>query len=436
MKEPRENKSRFPWGRFVGWAVLALLALWFFSKIYTTLSVFFMALLIAYLIHPLAHFVSCFNIPVINRKIPWFPSILIVYLLLLTILVLTIVILIPSAVDQVKNIIEELPRQAVKLDATINTWKASYERFDIPLEFKNRIDQSITEGITKIGDILGRLFQAISSVLITIISWLLFLIISSVISFFVLSNLENLKKSFYSIIPKKYDQDVRELISEINNIFGRYVRGFSVASIINGVLTSITLFIVVWIFRTAGYGESFPFFKYTLVTSVVAGLTYFIPYLGCTLSVVVGLSLAYLQNPSVAYIFTIGLTVLLTNQFVDTVVRTQILGNYMGVSPVFVAFSAIAGGEIMGVWGLLVGIPIGVMLVSIIRFVFRRFLSATISEPGIIASKTQKLDPQQAASRDGPEEPPGSPPPSADGQEKPAIEVEQAGTPAESKENP
>jgi len=138
--------------------------------------------------------------------------------------------------------------------------------------------------------------------------------------------------------------------------------------------------LVIWLFHLAGKETGFPFFNYALVTSIVAGLTYFIPYLGCSLSVVVGLVLAYLQMAALSYSVCIGLIILLTNQFVDTFIRPKILGDALGVSTLYIIFCAIAGSEVMGVWGLLVGIPLGVMLVSIIRFIYKRFLAFPVSE--------------------------------------------------------
>ena len=379
--ENQTKKTKIHWGRFAGWAVLLLVALWFFTKIIHTISIFALSLLIAYLLYPLAAMISKIKMPGdTQKKIPWIPSILVAYFLVVTFVVVAVVILIPTAVDQVDNIVGETPKLAAKLQKTFNGWKVRYEKIDLPAEIKVKVEQFIDTSLAKVGDLVGKVFQTIGSVLLSFIQWLFLLIISSIIAVFLLMDRENLKRGFYSIIPPSYQDDMRDLLVDINNIFGKYVRGYSLLCLINGILTYFTLFAVVAIFRTAGY-HSFPYFKYALVTCVVAGLVYFIPYLGCTLSVIVGLILSYLQMPnSLGYILLIGFTVLITNQFVDNVFRPKVLGDALGVSTLFIIFAAIAGSEILGVWGLLIGIPVGVMLVSIIRFIYRRFLSFSVSE--------------------------------------------------------
>ncbi len=379
MDNQASKKTRIHWGRFAGWAILLLVALWFFSKIVHTITIFILSFLIAYLLYPLAAFINTLYVPGTKRKMEWKYSILVAYFLVVTVVVLVVVILIPTAVEQVDNIVGETPRLASKLQDTFDGMKARYENIDLPVEVKDKIGQFIDSSLAKIGDLIGKTFQTIGSILLSFIQWLFILIITSIIAVFLLMDRENLKRSFYSIIPPKYQDDFRDMLVDINNIFGKYIRGYSLLCVINGMLTYFTLFSLVAIFRTAGY--EFPYFRYALVTSVVAGITYFIPYLGCTLSVIVGLILAYLQLPnSPGYILLIGLTVLVTNQFVDNVFRPKVLGDALGVSNIFIIFAAIAGSEIMGVWGLLVGIPVGVMLTSIIRFIYRRFLSFPVSE--------------------------------------------------------
>ncbi len=389
-----EQKTKIYWGRFAGWVVLLGASLWFFIKIYHTIMLFTVAFLIAYILYPLVYFVSNIKLPIIKKKIPWFLSILIVYFLLIGVTIVASGILIPTSVDQINNIIEDIPSLIVKIQNSLNNLEVKYERLKIPNQIKEKIDQFIDSATTKMANLLGSTFNVIGVFLLNLISKILFFILSLVIALFILSNIENLKRGFYSFIPPNYQDDVRDLLAEINKIFGNFLKGNLILILINGTLTYTMLYVVILILRAIFPDADFPFYRYALVTSVIAGATYFIPYLGCSLSVVVGLALAYLQHPTLAYTITIGLIVLLTNQSVDTFIRPKVLGEALGVNTLFIVFSALAGNELLGIWGLIIGIPVGVMLVSIIRFIYNRFLAFPVSEDILEPNKASELTPQ------------------------------------------
>jgi len=389
----KETRLKIHWGRFAVWAVIIIIAAAFLIKIYHTLMIFAIALLIAYLLSPAVRFFSSLNIPVLNRKISWFASIIIVYILLLAILITSGIVLIPMSIEQVNNIIRDTPVLVGKIQAYLKTLEVKYEKLNIPEDIEARIEKFINSTIEELGNALGVIFKSVGSVLLGIISWVLFLVLALIIAMFVLANIENMKKQFYSFIPQKYQDEIKDLLMEINNIFGNYIRGYSILCMINGFLTYMMLFVVVWIFRLfPQFTNDFPFFKYALVISIIAGATYFIPYLGCGSTVVIAMALAFLQKPSLSYVVMIGLIAFLTNQFVDRFITPKILGDVLGVSTLFIVFAAFAGGELLGVWGLILGIPAAVMLQSIFRFLHKRFLEQPVSEE-VPAVETEYLLP-------------------------------------------
>jgi len=376
--EYAQTRMKIHWGRFAIWMILAIIAIFFLVRIYHTLLAFGLAFLIAYLLLPAVRFFSGLNIPLINKKIPWFVSIIIVYILLFALILSAGIVLIPMDIDQVKDIIRDTPVLVGKIQTSIDSIIKKYERLHISPQIEQRFNEFIDGSIAKMGNALGTIFKSIGNVLWAVFSSVLLIAFSMIIAMFVLVNINNMKVSLYSFIPPAYQDDIRDLLVEINSIFGSYVRGYSILCVVNGVLTYITLTIIIWILRL--FFPDFPVFNYTLVVSVVAGATYFIPYLGCSLAVLVGMTLAFLQYPSLSYVFVIGLIALLTNQFVDRFITPKILGHALGVSTLFVVFAAFAGGELLGVWGMIVGIPAAVMIQSILRFVYKRFLAFPVSE--------------------------------------------------------
>ncbi|MCD4785042.1 MAG: AI-2E family transporter [Candidatus Eremiobacteraeota bacterium] len=377
----KETRLKIHWTRFAVWVIVLIIAAALLIKIYHTLIIFAIALLIAYLLSPAVSFFSRLTIPVLNKKLSWFASIIIVYILLLAILVTSGVVLVPVAIEQVNNIVRDTPVLVGKIQEYLLKMEIKYENLNIPADVEVRIEKFINSTIEELGNAIGVVFKSVGSVLLGIISWVFFFVIALIIAMFILTNIKNMKKQFYSYIPLKYLDEIKDLLMDINNIFGNYIRGYSVLCMINGFLTYMMLFVVVWIFRLfPHFSHDFPFFKYALIISIIAGATYFIPYLGCGSTVVIAMALAFLQKPTPGYVAMIGLVALLTNQFVDRFITPKMLGDVLGVSTLFIVFAAFAGGELLGIWGLIIGIPMAVMLLSIFRFLQKRFLEHPVSE--------------------------------------------------------
>ena len=379
--EQQNTRLKIHWGRFAIWAVLVVIAVVLLVKIYHTILAFGLAGLMAYILSPAVRFFAAMNIPFTKKKIPWVASIIIVYVLLAAIAITSSIILIPMAIDQMAAIIEDTPVLIGKIQDSLKSMELKYKTLHIPKEVENGANEFISASISRVGSSLGGVFKSIWELLRNVFSGMVLIIFCLVIALFMLANVEDMMKKFYSYIPPDYQDDVRDLLQEINDIFGGYVRGYSILCIVNGSLTYLTLFTVIMILRAIpGFSPGFPVFSYTLVACIVAGATYFIPYLGCSMAVVVGMALAFLQYPSFAYVITIGLIILLTNQFVDRFITPKILGDALGVSTLFIVFAAFAGGELMGVWGMILGIPVAVMIQSILRFIYKRFLAFPVSE--------------------------------------------------------
>lgn len=381
----QDARTRIHWDRFVIWAILAIITVVFLVKIYRTLMAFGMAFMLAYLLYPLVFFVSRSTLSFFKKKIPWFASIIIVYTLLFAFLVVSGIIFIPMTIDQIADIVQDTPELAGKVQVSFQTFmdkiEVNYKQLNVPPDIEEKIRGFVAGGTAKIGNTVLILFKTLGNLIVEIIQWVFFILVAMIIAMFILNNIEDIKVRFYSWIPPNYQDDIRDLLSEINKIFGGYIRGYSILCFANGFLTYILTVIVLGIFNNLpGLSGHFPQFKYNLIVSVIAGITYFIPYLGAVLALVLGVILAFLQVPTLGYVLVIGIVVAVTNQLVDRFLAPKILGDALGVSDLFIVFAGFAGGEILGVWGMIFGIPAAVMIQSILRYLHKRFLAFPVSE--------------------------------------------------------
>lgn len=393
----QDHKKLIHWDRFTIWAILIVVAVVFLIKIYHTLLAFAMAFMIAYLLYPLVSFVSKFQIPVLKKKMPWFASIIIVYTLLFAILVVAGIILVPLTIDQIGDIVQDTPELVGKVQVSFQSFmdkiEVHYKKLNVPPDIEQKVKEFVASSTAKIGNSVLVLFKTLGNLILEVIQWVFFILVALIIAMFVLNNIEDIKSRFYTWIPPAYQDDIRDLLSDINKIFGGYIRGYSILCFINGVLTYIiTVALLGLLNHIPGLAGNFPQFKYNLIVSAIAGVTYFIPYLGAVLALALGVILALLQVPSLGYILVIGIVVSMTNQLVDRFAAPKILGDALGVSDLFIVFAGFAGGEILGVWGMIFGIPAAVMIQSILRYLHKRFLAFPISEEVAGEGQEEKKD--------------------------------------------
>jgi len=132
-----------------------------------------------------------------------------------------------------------------------------------------------------------------------------------------------------------------ELCSRVNKVVGRFVRGQLIVSVVVGGLVAL--------------GLSLLGVRYALFLGVLAGLFDIIPYFGPVLGAIPALVLAFLRDPLTA-LWTL-LMFVAVQQLEGSVLSPKIVGEQVGLHPLTVIFSVLAGGELLGVTGMLLAVP-------------------------------------------------------------------------------
>ncbi|MCD6310567.1 MAG: AI-2E family transporter, partial [Candidatus Eremiobacteraeota bacterium] len=116
-------------------------------------------------------------------------------------------------------------------------------------------------------------------------------------------------------------------------------------------------------------------YDYALSMSIVAAVTYPIPYLGIAVSGLLGGILAYFQSENWGYTLAIFLIIIIVNNLIDQFMRPKIMSDVLHMNPVFIMFAAFAGAELMGLLGMIIGIPMAAMIMAILTYIYKKFLA-------------------------------------------------------------
>lgn len=188
-----------------------------------------------------------------------------------------------------------------------------------------------------------------------IISRISNIILGLIISIYVLIDKEKFsgqsKKMLSAILPKNGADKTMELTRRANDIFGNFLSGKILDSMIVAVLTFVVFMLVKM--------------PYAMLVSFIIGLTNIIPFFGPFIGAVPSFFIILFISPQKAILFIIIIIVI--QQIDGNIIGPKILGDSLGISPFWILFSLLVFGKLLGFIGLVIGVPLFVLAYSIIK---------------------------------------------------------------------
>jgi len=316
------------------------------SKLKWLFIYFGFALVLAYFFDPLYKFL-------LNKKAPKVLAIIIVFGIIIALLILTIFFLIPSVINQLNILYKEIPNFIENYQNLILSIKPQLSKFIDPADVEILLKENLSE-LQK--GVLG-FSQTIIIYLSNIVSSITFgIVIVPLILFYIMRDMFVFKENLYIFVSKKNKKEFKEVLEEIDNIVSGFIRGRIIVCIIVGTLI--------------GMGLYFLNLKFALIIGIVSGVFNFIPYLGPIVGVILALIFA-LGNPWWTLLMIVILFVLV-NQLEAIYLNPNILGKGLGLHPLTVILSMLICGQLLGILGVLVAVPLAAILkVLAIRYLIQ-----------------------------------------------------------------
>jgi predicted PurR-regulated permease PerM len=330
------SERDIPWRAvFRSAIILAAVAvvLYFLTLIPHTVEVFIVATLIAYGVNPIVRRLS--------KRMPRPVAIGLVYAALVVVVIVAMVIIIPDTVDQLQVFFGNGPTyvsDAQHLLAGAQQWVV--DKFGtrvLPPQFQDIEGRAATE----IAALLNTALAGAGNFVLGVANGLIIGITAVVLSYFFLSHSGEIRDSFYSLFPARGQEKATRFSQEVARAVGGFIFGQIVLCAFCGVAT----FIVLLIARS----------QYALLLGVLTGVLYAVPYLGIMIAILVGALLGALQSWTMAIVSVV--VIFVVTRIADLVLVPKVMGESVGVSPMAIIFAIFAGGELFGLWGLVLAIP-------------------------------------------------------------------------------
>ncbi|MBS3994236.1 MAG: AI-2E family transporter [Alkaliphilus sp.] len=309
------------------------------------------AIIFSYLLNPAVHILG-------KRGISRLWSVIMIFTFIATIVSVLFITITPILINEIKNLVELLPKYTIEASEFITRMYEKVEQLDNLSPQMSAIRDPIDEYlvniqnkiIATINEMTRRIFDTLSNV-ITII-------LIPIYSFYFLKDGIHFKKKFTLMIPKLFRQEFLEIAKDIDKLLSKFIRGQLVVASCVGILCMIALFII----RV----------DFAILIGMIAGISNIIPYIGPIIGAIPGVIIALLDEPSKAIWVLIAFIII--QQFESAVLSPKIVGESVGLNPIIIIITLFLGNELYGVAGMIFGVP----MVASIKIIFKHIAAYVI----------------------------------------------------------
>ena len=208
-----------------------------------------------------------------------------------------------------------------------------------------------TDLLKQINVVMANLTVGVVNIITGVFDFLIGIIISIYVLFSKEVFASQGKKLIYAVFKASHANVLIHVITKSNYIFGGFIIGKIIDSVIIGILCFIGLSVI--------------HMPYTLLVSVIVGVTNVIPFFGPYIGAIPSTILIMLNDPKMGLYFLIFILIL--QQLDGNVIGPKILGDYTGLSVFWVVFAIIVGGGMFGVPGMILGVPTFAVLYYVVN---------------------------------------------------------------------
>ena len=278
-----------------------------------------------------------------KKKIPRAFSILGIYLMLLGVVSLAISLIVPLVMEQLNELIKNLPHIIEKL----GYWFTSLQELSIEYGFIDNLNATVTSWQSSIG---GETSGGFFSFLGGVFGGMFALFSVLVMTFYMIIEEDNTKKFVKSVCPKKYQNYSIELMDRISLRMGYWLRGQLTLSFIVGLMVYVFIAILGIFFDI----------KYAFILALIAAITEIIPYVGPFLGAIPGVLIGFTISPLVGFLMIVIYFVV--QQIENSMLTPKIMSKASGLNPIIVIIAILVGAKLGGSIGAIISIPVAIIL--------------------------------------------------------------------------
>jgi len=312
------------------------------------LAPFLIAMIISYVLNPVVNLLH-------DRKVPRTAAVLLIYVVFIACCVVTLMNVIPMFMSQVDELNEHIPELTMRAQSLADHFNNHMVMPDSVRDGINRAVAGFEKQFAKaVADFLNNLDAVLNVLFLAMIVPFL--------AFYMMKDMDLFEKAALEYVPRARRKQAIRLMKEIDEALGSYIRGQFIVSFCIGILAYLGYLII---------GLPYP-----LLMAGFVALFDIIPYLGPFFGALPALIVASTIS------WKMVLFVIIVNSVCQTlesnVISPQVVGRTMHMHPLTIIFVLLVGGELAGVVGLILAVPVYAALKVIAQHVFAYYIKRKI----------------------------------------------------------
>ena len=269
-------------------------------------------------------------------------SILSTFVTVIGLIVALVLFVVPQLISSVSTLLDAVPGYMDSFEKFLNNYISSAE---ILQNIYNTFVNTWQEILKFLANFLSTSLAGILTTTVSITSGLVNFVLSLVLAIYMLSSKETLihhiKKFLYAFINNNIVEKTLRVGRLANATFAKFITGQCIEAVILGALCFLGMTILQM--------------PYSLLISVLIGVTALIPVFGAFIGTVPAVFLILIINPIQALWFIVF--ILCLQQFEGNIIYPRVVGNSIGLPAIWVMLAMLVGGSTLGLIGMLIGIP-------------------------------------------------------------------------------
>lgn len=316
----------------------------------TVIGPVILAVILFYLLNPLVDFME-------RNRVKRLYGILFLFILIIGLITILITFLVPLIEQQIFSFASNFPDYMKHLLSKFNELSSNSKLAPYMNDVQKWVNTNLSDLPNKVGDYLGNFTERIKSIIDAIASVAVVLLTFPFVLFFLLKDGKQFKNYFIKLFPPRYRNDLNEILEKMNIQVGSYIQGQMIVATCIGIL----LFI----------GYKIIGLEYALILACIAAVTSVVPYLGPMIAISPAIIIALVDSPVMLLKLAI---VWMAVQFMEGhFISPSIMGKTMQIHPLTIIFVLLCAGNMLGLIGVILGIPLYAILKVLVQFFFKKF---------------------------------------------------------------
>lgn len=285
----------------------------------------------------------------------------IITVVFLVLMVLVVLLLVPLFAGQVTRLVGLLPEVFESLRGLLAEALATIEA-RVDAELLTKLRDALAGSASRMVTWFTGALRGLIGGGMALVNLLSLIVITPVVAFYLLRDWDAIVARIDSWLPRQHQAEIRRQARAVDETLAGFVRGQGMVCLVLGIFYAI--------------GLSLAGLDYGLVVGLSAGILSFIPFVGSIVGLLLSVGLALLQFDEILRIVIVAAIFFIGQALEGNFLTPKLVGEKVGLHPVWVIFALLAGGALFGFVGVLLALPVAAVIGVGVRFGMGRYLQS------------------------------------------------------------